>query len=146
MVLIFGIGMSVVTMRQVELALKRTVGKKSEMSDTELKKLAEYVMSFFGYTDEVIDNRLTPGDRDVFYMLEEEGLVTTTHDEALLKKGKLWRIHYWILKKDQIIRLASMDEEEVPKVGKVADVYEEISDEQWARHRGPSSDNDNSTP
>jgi len=137
MVLIPGIGMSVVTMRQVELALKRTLGKKSEMSDAEIKKLAEYVMSFFGYTDEVIDNRLTPGDRDVFYMLEEEGLVTTTHEEVLLKKGKLWRIHYWILKKDQIIRLAGMDEKEVPKMGNVVDVYEEISDEQWARHRGP---------
>lgn len=146
MVLIFGIGMSVVTMRQVELALKRTLGKKSEMSDTEVKKLADYVMSFFGYTDEVIDNRLTPGDRDVFYMLEEEGLVTTTHEEVLIKKGKLWRIHYWILKKDQIIRLASMDEKVAPEVGNVTDVYEEISDEQWARHRGPSSDNDNSTP
>ncbi len=145
MVLISGIGMSVVTMRQVELALKRTLGKKSEMSDTEIKKLAEYVMSFFGYTDEVIDNRLTPGDRDVFYMLEEEGLVTTTHEEVLLKKGKLWRIHYWILKKDQIIRLASMDEKEAPKVENVTNVYEEISDEQWARHRGPSSDNDTGT-
>ena len=145
MVLIFGIGMSVVTMRQVELALKRTLGKKSEMSDTDVKKLADYVMSFFGYTDEVIDNRLTPGDRDVFYMLEEEGLVTTTHEEVLLKKGKLWRIHYWILKKDQIIRLASMDEKVAPEVGNVTDVYEEISDEQWARHRGPSSDNDTGT-
>ena len=145
MVLIFGVGMSVVTMRQVELALKRTLGKKREMSDTEVKKLADYVMSFFGYTDEVIDNRLTPGDRDVFYMLEEEGIVTTTHEEVLLKKGKLWRIHYWILKKDQIIRLASMDEKVAPEVGNVTDVYEEISDEQWARHRGPSSDNDTGT-
>lgn len=142
---ISGIGMSVVTMRQVELALKRTVGKKSEMSNTEVQKLAEYVMSFFGYTDEVIDNRLTPGDRDVFYMLEEEGLVTTTHEEVLLKKGKMWRIHYWILKKDQIIRLASMDEKVVPEMNGVTDVYEDISDEQWARHRGPSSDNDTGT-
>ncbi len=61
--------MSVVTMRQVELALKRTVGKKDDLSDEEVKKLAEYIMSFFGYTDEVIDNRLTSEDRDVFYML-----------------------------------------------------------------------------
>ncbi len=141
-----GIGMSVVTMRQVELALRKTVGKKADMSDEEIKKLAENVMSFFGYTDEVIDNRLTPSDRDVFYMLEEEGLVTTTHEEVLLKKGKLWRIHYWILKKDQIIRLAGKDEEEVAEVESVANVYEEISDEQWARHRGPPSDNDSGTP
>lgn len=126
--------MTVVTMQQVELALKRTLGKKG-MSDEEVKRMAEYLMSFFGYTDEVIDNRLTPEDRDVFYMLEEEGLLTTTQEEVLLKKGKLWRIHYWILKKDQIIRLSSADEgakkaEEVPE-----DVYDQLSDEEWARHR-----------
>lgn len=125
--------MTVVTMQQVELALRRTLGKGG-MSDDEIKRMADYVMSFFGYTDEVIDNRLTPEDRDVFYMLEEEGLLTTTQEEVLLKKGKLWRIHYWILKKDQIIRLASMDEEK--EVASAAtDVYDQLSDEEWARHR-----------
>lgn len=135
--------MTVVTMQQVELALKRTLGKKG-MSDDEVKRMAEYVMSFFGYTDEVIDNRLTPEDRDVFYMLEEEGLLTTTQEEVLLKKGKLWRIHYWILKKDQIIRLASADEEGKAKEKVPEDVYDQLSDEEWARHRpsasGPTED------
>jgi hypothetical protein len=138
--------MSVVTMQQVELALAKTVGKKSEMSAEEVHRLAEYVMSFFGYTDEVIDNRLTPEDRDVFYMLEEEGLVTTTHEEVLLKKGKLWRIHYWILKKDQIARLASRSEEAVKSQDITSDVYDELSDEQWARHRTPSSEDDGKGP
>lgn len=127
--------MSVVTMRQVELALKKTIGKRDDMSDEDVRKMAEYVMSFFGYTDEVIDNRLTPNDRDVFYMLEEVGLVTTTHEEVLLKKGKLWRIHYWILKKDQIARLAVMDDVAEKSGSTPVDVYEELSDEQWARHR-----------
>ncbi len=126
--------MTVVTMQQVEIALKRTLGKKG-MSDDEVKRMAEYLMSFFGYTDEVIDNRLTPEDRDVFYMLEEEGLLTTTQEEVLLKKGKLWRIHYWILKKDQIIRLSSGDEGEKPKAAAEEDVYDQLSDEEWARHR-----------
>ena len=126
--------MTVVTMQQVESALKKTVGKKG-MADGEIKKLAEYLMSFFGYTDEVIDNRLTSEDRDVFYMLEEEGLLTTTHEEVLLKKGKLWRIHYWILKKDQIIRLAKADEAAGKEVVGVEDVYDQISDEEWARHK-----------
>ena len=134
--------MSVVTMRQVELALAKTVGKKNDLSEEDIRKLAEYVMSFFGYTDEVIDNRLTPDDRDTFYMLEEEGLVTTTHEEVLLKKGKLWRIHYWILKKDQIERLASMGEEVEESKESPSDVYDELSDEQWARHRTPSSEDD----
>ena len=126
--------MTVVTMRQVELAIEKTLGKKKGMSEDEVKKLAEYLMSFFGYTDEVIDNRLTPSDRDVFYTLEEEGLLTTTHEEVLLKKGKMWRIHYWILKKDQILRLASMDEKAEETAAPV-DIYDQISDEQWARHR-----------
>ncbi|HEX7391804.1 MAG TPA: DUF6015 family protein [Thermoplasmata archaeon] len=121
-------------MQQVEKALKKTVGRKG-MSDDEIKNLAEYLMSFFGYTDEVIDNRLTSEDRDVFYMLEEEGLLTTTQEEVLLKKGKLWRIHYWILKKDQIIRLAKMDEVGATLKDEAAGVYDQVSDEEWSRHR-----------
>ncbi|MGD9963039.1 MAG: DUF6015 family protein [Thermoplasmata archaeon] len=135
--------MTVVTMQQVELALKRTLGKKG-MSDEEVKSMAEYVMSFFGYTDEVTDNQLTPQDRDVFYMLEEEGLLTTTQEEVLLRKGKLWRTHFWILKKDQILRLATADEEGKAKDEAKEDVYDQLSDEEWARHRpsmsGPSED------
>ena len=136
--------MAVVTMRQVELALKKTIGKRDNMSDDDVRKMAEYIMSFFGYTDEVIDNRLTPDDRDVFYMLEEVGLVTTTHEEVLLKKGKMWRIHYWILKKDQIARLAAMGEDAKSGDADTVDVYEELSDEQWARHRATSRDTDGS--
>jgi hypothetical protein len=134
--------MTVVTMQQVEKALKRTVGKKG-MSDGEIKNLADYLMSFFGYTDEVIDNRLTSEDRDVFYMLEEEGLLTSTQEEVLLKKGKLWRIHYWILKKDQIIRLAQIDDEGLETKDEAADVYDQVSDEEWSRHKMSSGD---STP
>jgi hypothetical protein len=137
--------MTVVTMQQVESALKKTVGRKG-MSDAEIKSLADYVMSFFGYTDEVIDNRLTSGDRDVFYMLEEEGLLTTTQEEVLLKKGKLWRIHYWILKKDQIIRLAQMDEEGVVEKDEAAGVYAQVSDEEWARHKTPEPTNTSGHP
>jgi hypothetical protein len=137
--------MSVVTMQQVECALKKTVGKKG-MSDQEIKNLAEYLMSFFGYADEVIDNRLTSEDRDVFYMLEEEGLLTTTQEEVLLKKGKLWRIHYWILKKDQIIRLARMDEAGVAVHDEAAEVYDQISDEEWARHKGTPADDSGNQP
>ena len=137
--------MTVVTMQQVEKALKKTVGRRG-MSDMEIKNLADYLMSFFGYTDEVIDNRLTAEDRDVFYMLEEEGLLTTTQEEVLLKKGKLWRIHYWILKKDQIIRLAKMDEEGIERKDEAAQVYDQISDEEWARHKGSGGPGSSGSP
>jgi hypothetical protein len=119
-------------MEELVLALKNTLGKKG-MQESDIKRLAEYTMSFFGYTDSVIDNRLTSEDRDVFYMLEEEGFVTTTEEEVHLKKGKMWRIHYWILKKDQIARLASMPEEVKPETDELAMIYENIDKDVWAR-------------
>lgn len=119
-------------MEELVLALKNTLGKKG-MQESDIERLAEYIMSFFGYTDSVIDNRLTSEDRDVFYMLEEEGFVTTTEEEVHLKKGKMWRIHYWILKKDQIFRLAAIPEEKQLEMDDVVSIYENISKEVWAR-------------
>lgn len=79
--------MAVASLTEIELALKNTLGKKG-MEEEDLKKLAEYVASFFGYAGSVIDNRLASEDRDIFYMLEEEGLLTTMEEEVHLKKGK----------------------------------------------------------
>ncbi len=126
--------MTVVSMGDVILALKNTLGKKG-MSDDDIKKLAEYVMSFFGFEGEVIDNRLTSEDRDVFYMLEEEGFLTTTQEEVHLKKGKLWRIHYWILKKDQIIRLAHQEKVDLKGTDEMSDMYEQMGEDIWKDHR-----------
>jgi len=132
----FGAGeeVTVVSMDDVILALRNTLGKKG-MSDEDIKKLAEYLLSFFGYTDEVIDNRLTSEDRDVFYMLEEEGFLTTTQEEVHLKKGKLWRIHYWILKKDQILRLAKREEAGIQRKDECSAVYDDISEDVWRSSR-----------
>ena len=124
--------MSVVSMEELVSALKATLGEKG-MQDCDIERLADYIMSFFGYTDAVIDNRLTSEDRDVFYMLEEEGLVTTTEEEVHLKKGKMWRIHYWILKKDQIFRLAAKPIEKEEEVDQAASIYDSISSDVWAR-------------
>jgi hypothetical protein len=125
--------LTVVSMEDVVNALSNTMGKKG-MSHEDLEKLAEYILSFFGYTDEVIDNRLTSEDRDVFYMLEEEGFLTTTQEEVHLKKGKLWRIHYWILKKDQILRMACRKEPEAVGQDDPTAVYRNMDEDVW-KHR-----------
>jgi hypothetical protein len=117
-------------MEDVVKALSNTMGKKG-MSHEDLEKLAEYILSFFGYTDEVIDNRLTSEDRDVFYMLEEEGFLTTTQEEVHLKKGKLWRIHYWILKKDQVLRMAHLVEDAPKDANDPNALYGGMDDEVW---------------
>jgi hypothetical protein len=108
---------------------------KSGMSDEEVANLTDYVLSFFGFDNVVVDNRLSPSDRDVFYTLEEAGLLTTTQEEVTLRKGKVWRLHYWILKKEYIQALAQGIKAPKEKAGDdSASVYEKIDEDVW--HRG----------
>ncbi|MEA3166400.1 MAG: hypothetical protein QOJ26_1272, partial [Thermoplasmata archaeon] len=43
---------------------------------------ANFVMDIFGFDDRVIDNVLEPEDRQLFYILEEEGMLTTEREET----------------------------------------------------------------
>lgn len=122
--------MTVISLSELIEALSITLGKRGIPED-EIRRLADYLMSFFGYNDEVIDNLLTPEDRDVFYMLEEEGLLSTRREEINLKRGKLWRIHYWILKKEYIKDLVAQKEEE--EGDDYGTIYDTISEEVWSR-------------
>ncbi len=122
--------MPVVTMSEMVAALRATVGK-GRMPDADLRALADYLMSFFGFETEAIDNNLDVADRDVFYMLEEEGLLTTRQEEVMIKKGKMWRIHYWILRVERIKALAKPQR---PKAGVDAfAVYANLPDDIWTR-------------
>ena len=121
--------LTVVSMNEVCLALGNTLGKKG-MSTSDIEKLAEYLMSFFGFTDQTIDNRLTSEDRDVFYMLEEEGFLTTWQEEVHLKKGKLWR-----LKTDQIQRMARQEDEASRNKDDAATTYDDVPEDCWNRSK-----------
>ena len=125
--------MTTITIPQMEKALLKTLGKKG-MTEKEIKELASYIMSFFGFDDSIIDNKLTSKDRDVFYMLENEGILKTFQDEVSIQKGKLWRIHYWVLNKRKILALTK--EEKKKKGQEFKDIYEGVSDDDWAKHDG----------
>jgi hypothetical protein len=120
--------MTIITVKDVEHALLNTLGKKG-MEQKECKRLAEYVMNFFGFEDMVSDNLLKARDRDVFYMLQDVGILSTFQDQITIKKGKIWRIHYWVLKKRDILRLATMKEEK--KGDDRYNIYQEMSDDMW---------------
>jgi hypothetical protein len=122
--------MPIVTMSETVAALRATVGKRG-MSEDDLRALADYLMSFFGFETEAIDNNLDVADRDVFYMLEEAGLLTTRQEEVMIKKGKMWRIHYWILRVERIKALAkpTVRKSEVDAFA----VYDELPDDIWNR-------------
>ena len=117
-------------MSEMVAALRATVGKRG-MPEDDVRTLADYLMSFFGFETEAIDNNLDVADRDVFYMLEEEGLLTTRQEEVMIKKGKMWRIHYWILKVDRIKGLAK-DRGPKAEVDAFA-VYNDLPDDIWTR-------------
>lgn len=131
--------MTFVTMENIVAALRNTLGRKG-MHDEEITELAEYIMSFFGYETEVIDNILSSEDRDVFYMLEEEGILSTTQEQVNLKKGKLWRIHYWVLKGEHIDRLAQEKVEEDVVGDEYEQVYGDMDDDVWSRHSDDAED------
>ena len=61
-------------------------------------------MDLFGFDDRIIDNVLEHEERQIFYMLEGEGILETEREEIILHDGRTWRIHYWLLKKNTIIQ------------------------------------------
>lgn len=124
--------MDVVTLEDLQKALSFKLDKRG-MTQENINKLAEYLMNFFGYDDYVSDNKLSSKDRDVFYMLEEEGLLRTLRDEVTIQKGKVWRIHYWVLRKEEIFKLAKLkpikkEEEDNYKI------YDDLSEDVWLKH------------
>lgn len=125
----------VVTYHDMRKALGRLLRERG-MSQEEINKLAMYLLSFFGFSDAIIDNILDTEDRDVFYMLEEEGILTTSREEAYTLRGKVWRVHYWVLRKREIMRLcAEVDAEDQAKgrgPGEY-DVYDEVDPRIWSR-------------
>ena len=117
----------------MKAALSQTVGKDG-MSGEDLDNLTDYILSFFGFDTVIVDNRLSPSDRDVFYMLEEAGLLNTTQEEVTLRKGKVWRLHYWILKTDHIIGLARQSTSvKAPECESPDTMYKNMDEEVWER-------------
>lgn len=121
----------IVKVEDLAKAIKNSLGKKI-MTDEEIKKLAEYVMNFFGFEDRIADSVLKTEDRHVFYELEEMGLLKTDREDVSLIDKKAWIINYWVLNKDKIFKVIKEKKEEK----KEEDIYEKIPDEVWERKDG----------
>jgi hypothetical protein len=116
--------MNIITLDDLSKAIANRVG----ISIDEAKRDAGFVMDIFGFQDRVIDNVLDPEDRQLFYILEEEGMLTTEREETTLYDGREWRTHYWIIKKDVIIKY-SQDQKRTRSVLSNKQTIEDISDE-----------------
>ncbi len=94
--------MAPITEVELTRAIERTLVARGKMPMAEARPTARMVLGYFGAEDAVLDNKLSSEDRDRFYLLEEEGLLTSEEEDATVSRGKTWRIHYWLLKKARI--------------------------------------------
>ena len=122
--------MAVIKLEDLEIAFKKTLGEKG-YSDEDIQNLAEFIISLYGFDYAIVDNRLAPKERDIFYKLEEEKLVYTRQEEVTIKKGKVWRLHYWFLNRSFILKLSRGKEEE-EEIDEYA-IYKEMNEDIWSR-------------
>lgn len=118
------------TLEELTLALSHRIGLPEE----EVAEDANMLMDIFGFDDRVIDNVLDRAGRQLFYALEEEGMLSTDREETTLHDGREWRTHYWSLRKNVIKRFAEEHrkagrERRVPKED---DVYTGLPRTAWA--------------
>lgn len=96
--------MTIITLDNLSTAIANRIGIDIE----EARRDAGFILDIFGFDDRVIDNVLDPEDRQLFYILEEEGMLTTEREETTLYDGREWRTHYWQIRKEAILRYAKL--------------------------------------
>lgn len=134
--------MNIITLDDLSKAIANRVGIDLE----EARRDAGFVMDIFGFQDRVIDNVLDPEDRQLFYILEEEGMLTTEREETTLYDGREWRTHYWVIRKDIILKYAKNENKRIGTVlsdkQTIADIsdeaiYDNLSEDQWVTRKLP---------
>ena len=124
---------NILTIDNLTKAIQNSVGIQG-IDEIEARRMAEHMMNFFGYSDRIIDNVLEPEDRDVFYMMEDSGILMTEREETTLYDGREWRINYWLFRKDKIFELTKKKQrKESNEDGDDFSVYQDIPEEVWSR-------------
>jgi len=133
--------MSIITLDALSKAIANRVG----VGIDEARRDAGFVLDIFGYDDRVIDNVLDPEDRQLFYILEEEGMLVTEREETTLYDGREWRTHYWQLKKNTILSYAKdenksyrttlADNIQSAKDISEESVYDNLSEDTWTTRK-----------
>ncbi len=121
-----------VTVEDLTKAIRRTLVAHGKLPADLAETVAIQVLNYFGPEGVVLDNVLASEDRDIFYKLEEEGLLSSEVENTTVDKGKNWRIHYWLLNSSAIVAHESPLEGE--DTGPES-VYRKLSQEGWARSR-----------
>jgi len=132
--------MTFITLDDLSKAISNRVGIDLD----EAQRDAGFVMDIFGFDDRVIDNVLDPEDRQLFYILEEEGMLTTEREESTLYDGREWRTHYWRLRKETILRYSKEEngmrkkyliDKKQPVNVSDDDIYDNLEEDMWVTRK-----------
>jgi Family of unknown function (DUF6015) len=122
-----------ITEAELTRAIERTLVLKGKVPPAEARPTARMVLGYFGADATVLDNKLSSDDRDRFYQLEEEGLLTSEEEDATVSRGKTWRIHYWLLRKGRIRDVGQGGD--APPTDEAEAMYKSIGEADW-KHEG----------
>ncbi len=110
--------------------LARAIKNRLEVSQDVAEDLATRVLNYFGFDEEIIDNALDHDDRRMFYFLQDMQILTTHWEEAVLPTGRTWRVFYWGLNTERILRYAAPP----PQDARIeAGLYETLPEDVWSR-------------
>jgi hypothetical protein len=123
--------------------LSKAIANRTGIDIEEARKNAGFVLDIFGYNDRIIDNILDYEDRQLFYILEEEGMLTTDHEDTILYDGREWRTHYWLLKKKAILQYAkdknsilknAISDKHIWDISSLG-IYDSLTDDAWTTRK-----------
>jgi hypothetical protein len=130
---------NIITLKIMSKAIANRIGIKKAKAE----QIAELIMDMFGYDNRIIDNILNPEDRQLLYMLQSEGLISTGREEQRLHDGREWLTHYWELNKVVIIRYANnlhknkmrSNEYRFEKNNKNINIYSTLTEDMWINRK-----------
>ena len=129
------INMNIITLDD----LSKAIANRTGVDIKEARRDAGFVMDIFGFQDRVIDNVLDPKNRQLFYALEKEGMLTTEREETTLYDGREWRTHYWVIRKEAILKYAQDENKRtrnaISNKQTIESIYNTLSDVIWTTRK-----------
>ena len=127
--------MHIITLEIMQQAIEHKIG----LNAFRAKKIATFIMDAFGYETRIIDNILNSDERQIFYMLEGEGILSTSREQSRLYDGRAWMTHYWQLNTAAIIYYSghirqTQDKKQLTEQKKArnpSNIYNTLSEEKW---------------
>lgn len=129
--------MKVITINDLSRAIVNRLG----VDKREARRVAGFILDLFGYEDRVIDNILDIEDRQLFYLLEEEGMLRSGREETTLYNGREWLTHYWQLNRKIILKYANNGRKKIStevtnkkqnmELSKGSNIYSSLSKDVW---------------